>query len=65
MRIDYHALDTADLDRTRVHLANCIECHARIYEGDHYRVTVRTDEFYCDEHKEMATYYRGTRRVRE
>lgn len=44
--VDHFALDTDDLDRSRVHLANCIECRARIYEGDNHYVTPN-DEFYC------------------
>lgn len=47
-RVDYHALDTADLDPNRVHLANCIMgCGTRIYEGDVYVVVQPNDEFHC------------------
>lgn len=46
--VDHYALDTADLDRSRVHLANCImNCGTRIYEGDDHLVVPPNDEFYC------------------
>lgn len=45
--IDYFALDTADLDRSRTLVANCIECRARIYDGDSYTVTPE-DKHFCD-----------------
>jgi hypothetical protein len=46
--VDHYALDTADLDRSRVHLANCIMgCGTRIYEGDDHVVVPPNDEFYC------------------
>ncbi|UJW87928.1 hypothetical protein [Devosia sp. SL43] len=46
--VDYYARDTADLDRSRVHLANCImNCGTRIYAGDDHVVVPPNDEFYC------------------
>ena len=48
-RIDHYALDTADLDRSRVLLANCIMgCGTRIYEGDSHVVSPE-DEFFCSQ----------------
>lgn len=45
--VDHYALDTADLDPARVLLANCIECRARIYEGDDHHVVGPNEEFFC------------------
>ncbi|WP_193336196.1 hypothetical protein [Devosia beringensis] len=48
--VDHYARNTADLDRSRVHLANCImNCGTRIYEGDNFLVVPPSDEFYCAE----------------
>lgn len=48
--VDHYARDTADLDRSRVLLANCIMgCGTRIYEGDDHMVVPPNDEFYCAE----------------
>lgn len=45
--VDHDARDTADLDRSRVLLANCImNCGTRIYEGDEYHVSAAC-EFFC------------------
>lgn len=45
--VDHYSLDTADLDPTRTLLANCIECRARIYEGDAHSVIGPNEEFHC------------------
>lgn len=47
--VDRYSLDTADLDGSRVLLANCImNCGTRIYEGDEHHVAPN-DEFFCSE----------------